>query len=403
MVKIMEQSTNTNSNNNSNLNNKKWLNKAEIASVILAIGGSVASVVLQNVAFASIPLSASVGLNLLNRKRLIELGDNNNHHKLVQLAQYSKTNIEAIQEKIEEIKTQIIAELTHKQEESQTYIEALSQKLQELQDLTIAELTTKSQANSEKIQEIEQLTIGELVERSKLINTSNENAAHINELSTQLQEIQEFSIAELIEQSKIYEHNLDDLSQKLKKVQQTALTQLSNQGQIHQKNLEKLSGQVMKVHKLTSSLKDDTQGLKKYAQTIETKQEEIAEVVQCLKEIDSKTHALETAKTPDEANFDLGLNHERLGDNQTAIADYTNVLEINPTHAKAYYHRGVLLYKAGDKQGAIDDLRNAAKYSFEEGDIARYQKSKELTKEIHHIIHQDQQENPKIIVQGLFE
>jgi len=44
-----------------------------------------------------------------------------------------------------------------------------------------------------------------------------------------------------------------------------------------------------------------------------------------------------------------------LGNWQSAIADYNEVVRINPNHASAYYNRGLIRSKLGDKRGAIAD------------------------------------------------
>jgi tetratricopeptide (TPR) repeat protein len=52
-------------------NNLSWLEIAEIGSVIGTLGGTVASLITQQFFLASIPLSVSVSLNLLNRRQLL--------------------------------------------------------------------------------------------------------------------------------------------------------------------------------------------------------------------------------------------------------------------------------------------------------------------------------------------
>jgi hypothetical protein len=52
-------------------NNLSLLEIAEIGSVIGSVGGTVASLITQQFFFASIPLSVSVSLNLLNRRQLL--------------------------------------------------------------------------------------------------------------------------------------------------------------------------------------------------------------------------------------------------------------------------------------------------------------------------------------------
>ena len=42
-----------------------------------------------------------------------------------------------------------------------------------------------------------------------------------------------------------------------------------------------------------------------------------------------------------------------------AIADYNEVIRINPNYTDAYYNRGVIKNDLGDKKGAIKDYNEA--------------------------------------------
>lgn len=79
----------------SKFKNLPMLETVEILSVVGAIGGSVISVVTQQVAFASIPLSLSVTLNLLNRKLLVEKIDQEHRTELTQVIQESNNQTQA--------------------------------------------------------------------------------------------------------------------------------------------------------------------------------------------------------------------------------------------------------------------------------------------------------------------
>ncbi len=48
-----------------------WLNGLEAFSVIVSLGSSVGLAIMQQAAFATIPLSLTATLNLVNRKRLM--------------------------------------------------------------------------------------------------------------------------------------------------------------------------------------------------------------------------------------------------------------------------------------------------------------------------------------------
>ena len=82
MEKQLENSSNSQSNH--------WLDIAETASVITSIGGSVASLFFKEIFLASIPLSVCVALNLVNRKRLLNLTTLENHKAIAELAQQNQ-------------------------------------------------------------------------------------------------------------------------------------------------------------------------------------------------------------------------------------------------------------------------------------------------------------------------
>ncbi|MEB3292055.1 MAG: tetratricopeptide repeat protein [Synechococcales bacterium] len=64
-------------------------------------------------------------------------------------------------------------------------------------------------------------------------------------------------------------------------------------------------------------------------------------------------------ETDAEAYFNRALTRYALDDKQGAIADYTQVIQVNPDHDVAYNNRGLVRYELGNKEGAIADLNRA--------------------------------------------
>jgi len=54
-----------------------------------------------------------------------------------------------------------------------------------------------------------------------------------------------------------------------------------------------------------------------------------------------------------------------LDDKTGAIADFTEVIKLNPTVARPYFNRGVSTIKLGDKDGACNDWKKAAELKHE--------------------------------------
>jgi tetratricopeptide (TPR) repeat protein len=68
-----------------------------------------------------------------------------------------------------------------------------------------------------------------------------------------------------------------------------------------------------------------------------------------------------TSELTAEEWFNLGVDKHNLGDNQGAIADYSQAIQIKPDDADAYLNRGVAKFNLGDNQGAIADYNQAIK------------------------------------------
>ncbi|MBK8339478.1 MAG: tetratricopeptide repeat protein [Flavobacteriales bacterium] len=59
------------------------------------------------------------------------------------------------------------------------------------------------------------------------------------------------------------------------------------------------------------------------------------------------------------ARFDLGQVHMALGNYETALAVYTELVERSPQEAKAYCNRGIVQSKLGAQEAAVADLSKA--------------------------------------------
>jgi tetratricopeptide (TPR) repeat protein len=65
------------------------------------------------------------------------------------------------------------------------------------------------------------------------------------------------------------------------------------------------------------------------------------------------------SKTDADAYFNRALTRYELGDQQGAIADYTQVITINANHDIAYNNRGLVNYELGKKDAAVADLNRS--------------------------------------------
>ncbi len=60
-----------------------------------------------------------------------------------------------------------------------------------------------------------------------------------------------------------------------------------------------------------------------------------------------------------EAYYDRALLHEKLGDREAALADYTDALEREPEFLQGWYNRGLLLLALGRNEEAVSDFRES--------------------------------------------
>ena len=75
-----------------NYQDNHWLNIAETAAVVGSVGGTIASIFLKETIFATLPLSACVALNLINRKRILSLVSTNNNKAIATLSQHNQSD-----------------------------------------------------------------------------------------------------------------------------------------------------------------------------------------------------------------------------------------------------------------------------------------------------------------------
>ncbi|MUG94502.1 tetratricopeptide repeat protein [Scytonema sp. UIC 10036] len=80
--------------------------------------------------------------------------------------------------------------------------------------------------------------------------------------------------------------------------------------------------------------------------------------------------------------FNRGCVYGRSGDNLSAIRDFTESLKLHPANAHAYFNRGIAYHQIGYEQAAIADLHYAAQYFASFGEIASYEKTLALIKNL---------------------
>lgn len=91
--------------------------------------------------------------------------------------------------------------------------------------------------------------------------------------------------------------------------------------------------------------------------------------------ISSPTSVRYIAKIKAEDLVNQAIAKAQNGDNQGAIADLTQALNMEPEYAKAYHYRGIVRSAMGDKSGAIADFQSAANLFQQQKKIDDYQQA----------------------------
>lgn len=201
---------------------------------------------------------------------------------------------------------------------------------------------------------------------------------------------------------------LDDRFQVVVRQQEAKIAELvASQGQQQSElgNLTLALAQVRDrledVQKQVMQLNQGTQHLHDYTRILNTEQKQIEEVLDYLRQIEKNTQVIQVDPSHAKAYYNRGLTHQRLGDAEAAVLDYSEAIRINENYAKAYHNRGVARSTLGDRKGAVEDLRTAAKLFFEQGDISSYQRARDLAKRIHEV-GSIEQENNEVPLEILF-
>lgn len=321
------------------------INLVDTITVCAAIGGGVASLVTQQIAFASIPLSLTAVLNLTNRRQ----------------------QIAAIQEQ----QRMEIAHLVRRN-----------------QDDVHTELLAVKQANAGVNAKIEHLT------------------------QQDTQSLQ--TIATLTEQTDELKSAIAALKQSQQQGEATFST-LSEQSQASHSQFEQLSAEmgdlknaIAYLQSSASDLGSQVEAQQNSSQSLAAQTESVEELVDILREIDTLTQAISANPQGADNFYQRGLIRkrlQRLEDQRIAMEDFSQAIQLDSTFANAYFERGLLKSEFGHKQHAVDDLRTAAKLYFDQGDLAEYEKARDLSQEIHDLISgspSPEAETEQYLIENLF-
>lgn len=340
----MQASNNTQGSTSSS----HWFDIVESTAVVVAISGSIAAAALQQVSVASIatvPLSVTTTLNLVNRRRQLGAVQENQRLEIAHLLQRSQDDIQAEVGQIKQASEGVQSQIDH----------LTKQDAQALQ--TIATMSTQADQFDSKLAALQTAQGQGESTLADLNDVSQTAQAQLSALSTQVMEMQD-AIAQL----------------------QSSASDLGSKVEEQQSSSQYLAAQ--------------TQG--------------VEELVEILREIDAYTQTI-SANPNDAKNFhQRGITRkrlQRLEDQRTAVEDFSQAIRMDPTFADAYFERGLLKSEFGHKQHAVDDLRTAAKFYFEQGNLVKYEQARSLSQEIHDLIAgspSPEEETEQYLIENLF-
>ena len=132
-----------------NYQDNHWLNIVEGCAVVGSIGGTVASIFFKEMFFlASVPLSTCVALNLINRKRLLNLATIENNKAIAQLTQQNQNDFSNLGDR------QTQHDSNYQQLQSQ--YDELASKITEL-TLTLTDVSNSAKLHYQKAIDYEQM------------------------------------------------------------------------------------------------------------------------------------------------------------------------------------------------------------------------------------------------------
>ncbi|MCU0537202.1 MAG: hypothetical protein MUD14_25225 [Hydrococcus sp. Prado102] len=162
----------------------------DVAAVVGAVGGSIAAAVTQQVAFATIPLSASIVLNVVNRRQMttqMMATQQANQNAIAQLERFSQQQMSTIQNSVVELSQshqKSVSQIDRQIQEQQTSFEALSERFGSVSG-QVADLQ-KSSANSTKEMQLLQNATQTLQTHHQEIEAVVMNMRELQEISQKM-------------------------------------------------------------------------------------------------------------------------------------------------------------------------------------------------------------------------
>ncbi len=149
--------------------------------------------------------------------------------------------------------------------------------------------------------------------------------------------------------------------------------------------IQPMQQQYTDLEAAVAQLKAEQQTLLHSNQDLSTQQQHLATQLKSISDIADADLAIRKNNNPNQAHFQRGLNHYKLGNLEAAAEDFQQATLLNPQHAEAFLQLGRVRMRLGNRQLAVQYFRTAAKLYLGQGDIDNYQKARDLCNETHHL------------------
>ncbi len=182
------------SSTKTNYQDNHWLNIVEGCAIVVSIGGTVASMLLGKMFLASVPLSASVTLSLINRKRLLNLATIENNKAIAQLVEHNQNDRGNLIKQLMEIQRSVSNQKTRYDINYQNVSQQLTQ-IDANSSKNMQELQSQYDELAAKVKNLNQINISS---QAKSLNSAQlycQNAHGYKQMGEKQKAIEEYTKA----------------------------------------------------------------------------------------------------------------------------------------------------------------------------------------------------------------
>ena len=164
--------------------NNSWLNIAEIITVSGSVCGAIASILLQKYIYVSVPLSASVALNLFNRKKMLYAVTSNaiQIEQLEKQSQQSEYLLSELSRELEHQNEMTSTELSGRLEVDESKLSRMSREIQKIRQdiLQVSNLNQNLDKSFNSLNK-QQLEVGKLIKELSIDKNQGQTVLSVSD------------------------------------------------------------------------------------------------------------------------------------------------------------------------------------------------------------------------------